>query len=175
MPSDSRLKRLESIVDMPLYRFSRLLSEAGSLIVRVCEGQFGITRREWRILSYLAPHDGVPPSGLSRMAGLDKAQTSRTVASMMEKGLLLRTALPSDRRHAVLQLTPAGRELHDRILPLIRHINRELLSVLSTAEIEQLDAMLDRLQTQAEQVKAQLDADLPRAIRHKGRVRGPAS
>lgn len=171
MPEPSRLRRLNTLVDMPLYRISRLLAEAGSLVVRVCEGRFGITRREWRVISYLAPTDGLPPSALARCAGLDKPLTSRVINSLLDKGLAVRIPKPSDRRHAIVQLTAEGRRIHDEVLPLTRRINAELLKALSDEEIDWLDGVLDRLQARAETVVATFDAELPRAQRHRGRVR----
>jgi DNA-binding MarR family transcriptional regulator len=170
MPPTSRLRRLESLVDMPLYRFSRLLAEAGSLVVRLCEGRFGITRREWRLLSYLAAHPGLPPSELARLSGLDKAQSSRGVASLVDKQLVVRIGDPADRRRASLQLTERGRQLHDELLPLVREINRELLAELSEEDIDALDVLLSKLQARAEHLVTSFDAELPRALRHRGHV-----
>jgi len=172
MPPRSRLHQLDTLVDMPLYRFSRLLAEAGSLVVRLCEGRFGITRREWRLLSYLASHPGLPPSELARLAGLDKAQSSRCVASLLDKQLVVRHSDPSDRRRATLELTDSGQHVHDALLPLARDLNRELLAALTPNEVDALDQLLDRLQTQAEALVARHDAELPRALRHRGRLRG---
>lgn len=172
MPTSSRLRRLDTLVDMPLYRVSRLLAEAGGLVIRVCEGRFGITRREWRAMSYLALTEGLSPTVLAYQAGLDKAQASRVVASLLEKGLVERIPKPSDRRHAVVTLTERGRQIHDEVLPVARRINQELLSALTPQEVDWLDGVLDRLQVQAELVAAAFDAELPRAQRHKGHVRG---
>jgi DNA-binding MarR family transcriptional regulator len=172
MPPPSRLRQLESLADMPLYRFSRLLAEAGSLVVRLCEGRFGITRREWRLISYLAAQPGLPPSELARLAGLDKAQSSRCVASLLDKQLVVRISDPSDGRRATLELTEKGQHIHDALLPLARELNRELLAGLTPAEVDALDQLLDRLQAQAEALVASHDAELPRALRHRGRLRG---
>lgn len=158
---------------MPLYRFSRLLAEAGSLVVRLCEGRFGITRLEWRLLSYLAAHPGLPPSKLARLAGLDKAQSSRGVASLLDKHLVVRASDPSDGRRATLELTERGHQIHDELLPLTRHINQQLLAGLSDAEMDALDQLLDRLQARAEGLVASYDAEWPRAMRRRGRLRGP--
>ncbi|NIC43685.1 MarR family winged helix-turn-helix transcriptional regulator [Aquabacterium sp. A08] len=173
MSDPSRLRRLDTLVDMPLYRISRLLAEAGSLVVRACEGRFGITRREWRLMSYLAPTEGLSPSALSRAAGLDKARTSRTIAALVDKRLAERLALPSDRRHAVVRLTAQGRRIHDELLPLARRINQDVLAVLSDEEVDWLDGVLDRLQAQATAVVAAHDAALPRAQRRQGGARRP--
>jgi len=48
-----------TIDDLFLYRISRLLVTGGAQVIRLCEGTFGITRREWRILALLAQGDGL--------------------------------------------------------------------------------------------------------------------
>jgi hypothetical protein len=53
-PVASRLGRPETLDDLLLYRMARLPSVAGSMVIRLCEGRFGITRREWRLLGVLA-------------------------------------------------------------------------------------------------------------------------
>lgn len=168
MATVSRLKRLDSLVDMPLYRFTRVLAQAGSLVVRVCEGRFGITRREWRLISLLEPADGMTPTELARRAGLDKARTSRAIGSMVDKQLLVRIQRPSDRRHAQVMLTDKARSIHAELLPLARQINRELLDVLDDAELDWLDGVLDRLQARAEEMVTAHDAELPRTQRRIG-------
>ena len=43
----NRLTHPEAANDLLMYRLNRLLAVAGSLVVRLCEGGYGITRREW--------------------------------------------------------------------------------------------------------------------------------
>jgi len=43
----------EAFEDLLLYRMYRLTSVAGAMVVRLCEGGYGITRREGRILALL--------------------------------------------------------------------------------------------------------------------------
>ena len=144
------------------------MSTGGSLVVRLCEGQFGITRREWRLLAQLALKPGLSPSELASLASLDKARTSRAIGGLVDKGLLERRPLPRDRRQAELALTAAGQALYDQLMPEVRRINRELLAPLSAAELEQLDGLLTRLQAQVSLVVQHNDEQLPRTQRHKG-------
>ncbi len=46
-------QRLASIDDLLLYRLSRLSSVAGAMVVRLCEGGYGITRRERAVVAQL--------------------------------------------------------------------------------------------------------------------------
>lgn len=160
------------IDDMLLYRVGHLLATAGGLVIRLCEGEFGITRREWRVLAKLAQEDGILSSALAERAQLDRARTSRALTSLEAKQLVLRRPRPQDRREVTLHLTEAGRRLYERLLPRVGQINQELTAVLGEAERAALDEMLARLQGQADALLAQ--AALPKADRRRGRRREEA-
>jgi len=164
-----RLAAPAALDDLLLYRLNRLLATAGSMVVRLCEGRFGITRREWRVLALLARHPGLISSQLAERAQLDRARTSRAVTSLVAKRLLMREPGPADRRQAHLALTQAGQALYDELFPLVAAINRELLASLDAAQLDALDAGLQRMQSRAEAMAAA--AVLPKADRRRGRAR----
>ena len=76
MAKSSRLDQPAALDDLLLYRISRLLGVAGSLVIRLCEGRFGITRREWRVLALLAQDEGLLSSQLAERAQLDRARAA---------------------------------------------------------------------------------------------------
>lgn len=162
----SPLSRPGTLDDLLLYRMSRLLATAGSMVIRLCEGRFGITRREWRILAILAMEDGLLSSELAVRAQLDRARTSRAVTSLVAKRLVQRAVQPGDRRQARLTLTAQGRALYDALFPLVQDINRRLLAPIGQADVARLDGALARLQAQADQLVAQ--SQLPKADRRRG-------
>jgi DNA-binding MarR family transcriptional regulator len=169
-PEPRRLAQPHSLDDLLLYRLSRLLATAGSMVIRLCEGGFGITRREWRLIALLAQHDGVLSSQLAEHAQLDRARTSRAVTSLVAKQLVHRTPGRADRREARLALTSSGRTLYEQLFPLVLEINRELLGTLPATQLNAMDRALDRLQRQAETMVTR--ANLPKADRRRGgRVR----
>ncbi len=155
-----------SLDGLLLYRMSRVLAVSGSLVVRLCEGQFGITRREWRVLALLALEEGVFSSELAQRAQLDRARTSRALTTLVAKKLVRRDARPDDRRQISLALTDEGRALYVAIFPLVTGINQQLLSALGRPEIDALDNILIRLQQRAGEMVER--ADLPRADRRHG-------
>jgi DNA-binding MarR family transcriptional regulator len=58
------------------------------------------------------------PSTLNALAAelsLDKSTASRVVSALRRKGYVGRAAHPSDARAVLLDVTPAGRRLHDRL------------------------------------------------------------
>jgi len=101
-----------SVQDLLLYRLSRLLATGGGPIIRLCEGQLGITWREWRVIASLRPGVTLLSSELAQHTQLDRARTSRCITSLWAKGLIDRQAVPGDMRKASVCLTEKGREIH---------------------------------------------------------------
>lgn len=162
-------QRLDSLDDLLLYRLRLLADEAGALVVRVCEGRHGITRREWRVLGLLHGYEGLPPSALAERVQLDRARTSRAISSLVAKKLIARRASPADRRGATLSLTPAGHRVYEALMPEVQEINRRILGVLSPQEMQQLDAWLSRLQGSAQVLAAEMTPVLPKTYRLRGK------
>ncbi|MGE0349336.1 MarR family winged helix-turn-helix transcriptional regulator [Hydrogenophaga sp.] len=140
--------------DLLLYRLYRLHVTAGRLVIPMCESEFGITRREWRLLSFLAEGEGVLSSQLAEHAMLDRARTSRTLTRLAAKQLIVRQPRPSDRREVHVYLSEQGRRLYDAIHPRVIAINRELVAGLTDAQRKVLDAAVDALQAQATRMLA---------------------
>lgn len=163
--------RLQTIDDLLLYRISRLSRHAGGMVIRLCEGGYGISRREWGVLGHLREQGALSPSALAERFMLDRARTSRLVTSLVDKGLILREAHPTNRRQALLRLSPEGEALHAQLMPQVQEINRRILEALSTQEMAQLDGFIGRLEASADALRQQLDGELPRAQRRLGQRR----
>jgi DNA-binding MarR family transcriptional regulator len=162
----SRLRHPTTLDDLLLYRLSRLVAVGGSMVIRLCEGRFGITRREWRVITWLAQEGDLLSSELADRIQLDRARTSRAVTSLVAKKLLRREAGAADRRQARLALTASGRALYDELFPLVVEINRGLLAPLAVADVQRLDASLAAMQAQAFRLVEA--AELPKADRRRG-------
>jgi DNA-binding MarR family transcriptional regulator len=138
------------MVDMLLFRLYRLQATAGARVVRLCESEYGLTRREWRILSFLSSQEGVLSSELAAHAMLDRARTSRTITRLAEKHLVRREPKPSDRREVHVFLTDEGRRIAAELFEQVAAINRNILAPLSDNERLALDSILRRLQAGAD-------------------------
>ena len=150
--SPARLDQPRTLDDMVLYVLWNLQTSAGRAVVRLCETEFGISRRQWRLLALLAEHPDMQPSALALRSGLDRARTSRALSELVQKKLVQRIPRPGNRREVTLRLTEQGSALQARLRPRVADINGRLLSVLSPAERAQLADMLARLQAQAQVV-----------------------
>ena len=149
MNADDPLRHPQHQNDLLLYRLYRIHATAGPLVVRMCERDHGITRREWRVLSCLADVEGVQSSELAVRAMLDRARTSRAITSLTDKGLVRREPRPSDRREVHVFLTEQGRRVYAEVFPRIAAIQRDLLSPFSDEERRQFSDHLARLQASA--------------------------
>ncbi len=160
LPTRQALRHPQALGDLLIYRLGRLFATAGAMTLRVCEGEFGIPRREWRLLAVLgeAAHltggeaGELQPSELATRAQLDRARTSRGLAGLQAKGLVERHAVASDRRLARVRLTAQGRALHERMQPRLAAINGAILAELGDEQVAQLDQLLSALQQQATQL-----------------------
>lgn len=166
-------QRLASIEDLLLYRLGRLSAVAGAMVVRLCEGGYGITRREWAVIAQLYENGSLPPSALAERMHRDRARTSRTLSALVQKQLVLRTIPAHDRRSARVTLTPAGRQLYNVLMPQIQAINSQIISALQPEDAARFDESLERMQARTEALLTELSPALPRANRRQGQ-RGKA-
>ncbi|TAG45980.1 MAG: MarR family transcriptional regulator [Betaproteobacteria bacterium] len=156
--------------ELLLYRVSQLLAVAGAPITRLCEGRFGITRREWRLIALLAERDGISSSALAERAQLDRARTSRSLTALAEKRLITRRSTTGDGRAVRIQLTASGRTLFESLWPLAVDHHRQLLQCLTPTQIGAVDSALTALHARAEQLLLAYP-DLPLADRRRGAAR----
>jgi DNA-binding MarR family transcriptional regulator len=106
-----------------------------------------VSMREYDVLYTLSKCDGPIRLGeLHRHVLLSQPALSRLVERLTERGLVERTADPSDGRGIRLSLTDAGRERQRRVGG--RHavsVARQVAGRLTEAEMRQLDAICRRL------------------------------
>ncbi len=151
--------------DLLMFRLNKLASLTGQPLIRICEGRYGITRREWRMIMTLG-RDGPLLSGeLAQRARIEPARTSRAVTLLVDKGLAIRTPRANDRRYVTIGLTGDGRAIFDALYPVVQQLNASLMAVFTAQEQAQFDALLSRLEQRAGTWMA--DAELPKADRRR--------
>ena len=168
------LDRPRTVDDLLNYRLARLLASSGAMTTRLCEGRYGITRREWRLIALLAAHGAMSPSELAERAHLERARTSRHITELAQKRLIRRVRDPQDRRRAEVDLTEEGRRLYEELFPQSVRFNREVLAVLSPAELAAFESALDKLTGNAERIASAKPVAEKADRRHGGarRLRG---
>lgn len=129
---------------------NRLSRGASRLYLR----HFGIGITEWRVMAVLAGTPSLNAHHVSAAVGLDKAAVSRSVQVLVKRGFVGMTEDPNDSRSRTLVLTPAGLEVHDRIIVLALERERILLSCLTPEEQEAFIAALRKIRAQVPKVNA---------------------
>lgn len=168
VPDELALTAPRTIHDLINYQLHLIEAVNASNVTRMCEGEFGITRREWRIIALLSARGPLAPSQLAEQAGLDRSRTSKALMPLLDKGLVTRAVDPHDGRRATVSLTADGEVLYARLFPRVVEINVRLLDVLDPDEIRILSGMLTRLRRRAREI---IDARLVDAVadrRHGG-------
>lgn len=137
------------------YRVATLAEEVSRCLSQVYSARFQLNRDEWRVLSALSQHSPMKTAEVIHHTNLEKMQVSRAVSSLEEAGIIKRSTDDDDRRNRVLALTPAGRQLVRKIVPLVLAREQFLLEALDEQEHEVLLRAMDKLGQRARQLAAQ--------------------
>jgi DNA-binding MarR family transcriptional regulator len=97
---------------------------------------FGVTRGQWYFLRVLWIEDGLTQRELSARVGMMEPTTVIALRGMEKAGLLRRTRSRDDRRRAHVWLTPEGRRLQKRLLPLARRIVAQAEKSIPPGDLE---------------------------------------
>jgi DNA-binding MarR family transcriptional regulator len=164
----SRLSDPRCHDDLLNYQLKRLVRLGGAPAIRLCEGQFGVARSEWRLVAALVEEGPRSPTELALRTGLEQARVSRLVTELIGKGLIERSERTEDHRRAVLTPTAKGSQLYEELFPKLAQINRRLMAVLDEGEAIVLEDLLDRLTRQAREIYEQGGGVDVRADRWRG-------
>jgi MarR family transcriptional regulator, organic hydroperoxide resistance regulator len=106
----------------------------------------GITLGMWYFLRALWHEDGLTQRELSVRVGTMEPTTLSAILIMEKKGLVRRVRNKSDRRKWHIHLTPKGRTLKGKLLPLARDVVDTAVYNLSRNEVSQLLKALAEVQ-----------------------------
>jgi len=134
---------------------ARLRTAVGRLSRRIRPTRVGadLTLTEATVLATTARHGPVGLSWLAREEGMNPTMLSRVVWRLEDAGLLARRPDPRDRRAALVDATPAGRRLNERIRAERTDALSQLIEHLGADERDALDAALPVLEQLARDLK----------------------
>ena len=126
---------------------SRLLRRTFDARVRT----IGVTRPQWRVLTYLARNEGINQGGLAELLDVEPITASRMVDRLADAGLVERRADPGDRRAWRLYLTDRSARLIAELRPIAEGLFDDAMAGFDDRERQ---AFVDYLQ----RVRANLTA-----------------
>jgi DNA-binding MarR family transcriptional regulator len=106
--------------------------------------EFGLSIAEWRVLAHLAQTDRVSVGDIHRKVDMEKSRVSRAAQRLETAGYLTKQDHPGDGRLVSLSLTPEGRALMARLVPVALAYQADLSARLGS-EAAGLARALDRL------------------------------
>src|SRR5258708_27117720 len=122
-----------------------LLNRAGARIATAFGEEMrrlGTSLQAWRVLAALHDKDGRRMGDLSTTTSIEVSTLTRLVDNMEKEGLVARRRDAADTRAVLLHVTPAGRRLTKRILPIAERYETVALKGFGAAESEALKAAL---------------------------------
>lgn len=116
---------------------------------------FGITGIQYTVLSMVGRHPGLSSVGLSKRFYRTQQAMGQLLIGLEEKGWLIRTAYPKNRRMLVVTLTEAGRKLVAAGEQAINKVEAATFSSFSEEEmavfhrlLEQIDRSISTLESE---------------------------
>ena len=125
---------------------------------------FGLPRVWLEVLVRVgrSPGGQLRMSDLAAQVALSPSGLTRAVDKIEEAGLVARVSCPSDRRGAFVQLTEAGRDRLDTIIPAhLTHLEESFTGLLSPTELARFTATLRKLRDHLNPGAAQLSPECP--------------
>ena len=133
-------------------RLAHVIREATRALVRALTlrlAEHGVSFGHWTFLRILWQRDGLTQRELSEMAGVMEPTTFAALKTMEELGYVERRQLPENRKNVYVHLTPQGRALKKKLVPLAEDVNKVATRGVKAEELATtrrvLVAMLENL------------------------------
>jgi len=117
----------------------------------------GVTRTQWRVLTWLKRHAGINQSTLADMLELETMTVCRMVDRLQSAKLVERRVDADDRRAWRLFLTPKGVMLTEQLSPVGEQLLQDAMIDLDDTEKDQLLYLLERIRSNLQSID---EADL---------------
>ena len=137
-------KGIEKQMDATERKMTKIAREVNKLTIRVMRGS-GIGTGEFDLIHTVRHHPGISQKEISSLTGMDKGAVARRVASLEQKGYLVRKTNPSDARSQFLYATEQAKQLRDNKASVEAVFYEWLLEELSEDEALKFTRILDKL------------------------------
>lgn len=108
-------------------RIAHIVREGARAFVRELTERLaahGVSFGHWAFLRILWARDGLTQRELSEMAGVMEPTTFAALRAMEQLGYIERRRMPDNRKNVYVYLTPQGRALQKKLVPLARDVNK---------------------------------------------------
>lgn len=124
----------------------------GRHAVRMGARKLDLDLSEWRVIQVVGTQGRSTINQVADRIAMDRGGTSRSIARLEQRGILIRITDNLDRRRSLVDLTDKGWVLHDDIVGFVRAYRDRLLRRISAKDREHLQQSLAALIEEAEQM-----------------------
>ena len=101
---------------------------------RMQESGFDLTQVQFAALDAIIAHPAIDQAGVASKIAYDRATIGGVIDRLEQKGYVVRQVSKRDRRAREVRASVAGREVFDRILPVVTALQDDVLAGLSDRE-----------------------------------------
>jgi DNA-binding MarR family transcriptional regulator len=123
---------------VPDDRLAHLVKDATRALVRALAlrlSEHDIPFGHWSFLRILWESDGLTQRELSARAGVMEPTTYRALKAMEERGFVNKLRTPPNKKNIYIHLTPKGRALKKKLIPLAEEVNHIAVGKVKSADI----------------------------------------
>ena len=123
---------------VPNDRLAHLVKDATRGLQRALQvrlARYNVAFGHWVFLRILWVRDGITQRELSEEAGLMEPTTFSALTVMEKLGYIERRKLPHSRKNVYVFLTPAGRALKKKLVPLAEEVNEIAIQGVDPADV----------------------------------------
>lgn len=135
----------EAVPDDRLAHLIKDAARGASRALQVRLADHSVAFGHWVFLRILWVEDGLTQRELSEKAGLMEPTTFSALVAMEKLGYVERRRLPHSRKNMYVFLTPAGRALERKLVPLAEEVNRVMVEGLTGEELAVVRRVLLRI------------------------------
>ncbi|MES2537130.1 MAG: MarR family transcriptional regulator [Pseudomonadota bacterium] len=120
-------------------RLAHLVKDATRALVRALQVRLiehGVSFGQWTFLRILWQSDGLTQRALSELAGVMEPTTYTALLALEKLGLITRRQLADNKKNSYVFLTPQGRALEEKLVPLAVEVNAISVQGLKESEIK---------------------------------------
>lgn len=131
--------------DMTGHLVRRLHQHAAHVFqVRTKEAGLDLTPVQFAAMDAVATTPGIDQASIAAQIAYDRATIGGVIDRLEQKGWIKRTISNRDRRAREVTLTPIGRDILDRAIPVVSALQADILPCLSEDETSHLRDLLER-------------------------------
>ncbi len=149
MTNAKRKKPGRDILDLDEFlphRFAALAQSLSREIEERHRKQHKLPMKDWKVMQALALHGELMPSDIHRLGVQNKAQISRALKCLLDRGLVAKRPHPDDNRTFSVSMTEEGWAIYGAIVPQMRQRQDEIIGNMPDAEVDELRRLLARLE-----------------------------